>query len=207
MKYQNRELAQKLKINLAKWKRWSREFLPPDPVAGMQCGFAREYNPEEAFSVYFGGHLVSILKFSIPDAKVIVNDLLPWFYKRGFFPLKDWKDKRKEDPVEYWAMDIKQGEHGFMYEAKGNIFFDSLDRNTEKVFQVTYIIERILPPGEKGTYFLPGEHALQITHMVHDFTTGMGLDNEPPSGLSKTLFRKSKECQKKQDAYRRAFHN
>ena len=31
--YTNRELSRLFDINLATWKRWSREFLPPDPLA------------------------------------------------------------------------------------------------------------------------------------------------------------------------------
>ena len=62
--YQNRELSQKLGVKLAKWKRWSREFLPPDPLGGLQSGYARQYNLNDAFSVYLGGYLVSELKFS-----------------------------------------------------------------------------------------------------------------------------------------------
>ena len=64
--FTNRELSDKLGIKLAKWKRWSREFLPPDPLGGMQSGYARQYNPDQAFTVFLGGHLVADLKFSIP---------------------------------------------------------------------------------------------------------------------------------------------
>jgi hypothetical protein len=74
-----------LDINLSKWKRWSREFLPPDPLGGMQSGFARQYSPDGAFTVYFGGHLVADLKFTIPEAKKIVKDLHLWFSEKGFY--------------------------------------------------------------------------------------------------------------------------
>ena len=82
--YTNRELAQQLSINLAKWKRWSREFLPPDPLGGLQSGYARQYSPDDAFTVLLGGHLVSELKFTIPEAKTILADLHPWRRKKGF---------------------------------------------------------------------------------------------------------------------------
>ena len=82
--YSNRELAQKLDINLAKWKRWSREFLPPDPLGGMQSGYARQYSPDDAFTVMLGGHLVSELKFTIPEAKKILADLSQWLQDKGF---------------------------------------------------------------------------------------------------------------------------
>jgi hypothetical protein len=83
--FTNREASNRLDINLSKWKRWSREFLPPDPLGGMQSGFARQYSPDGAFTVYFGGHLVADLKFTIPEAKKIVKDLHSWFSEKGFY--------------------------------------------------------------------------------------------------------------------------
>jgi hypothetical protein len=83
--FTNRELSKRLGINLAKWKRWSREFLPPDPLGGMQSGYARQYHPDQAFTVFLGGHLVADLKFSIPEARQLMQDLRPWMSDKGFF--------------------------------------------------------------------------------------------------------------------------
>jgi len=83
--FANRELSEKLNVNLAKWKRWSREFLPPDPLGGMQSGYARQYNPDEAFTVFLGGHIVADLKFTIPEAKQMIQDLQQWFSDKGFY--------------------------------------------------------------------------------------------------------------------------
>ena len=82
--FTNRALSEKLGYNLAKWKRWSREFLPPDPLGGMQSGYARQYNPDQAFTVYLGGLLVADLKFTIPEAKQIIRDLQGWLAEKGF---------------------------------------------------------------------------------------------------------------------------
>ena len=76
--YTNKTLSSSLGTNLAKWKRWSREFLPPDPLGGMQSGYARQYTPDEAFTVYLGGHLVADLHFTIPAARQILGDLAEW---------------------------------------------------------------------------------------------------------------------------------
>ena len=83
--YTSRDLARRFKINLAKWKRWAREFLPPDPLGGMQSGYARQYHPDQAFSVLVGGHLVADHKFSIPQARRVLADLKPWMRHNGFF--------------------------------------------------------------------------------------------------------------------------
>jgi hypothetical protein len=68
--YLNRELSAMFGFKLSRWKRWSREFLPPDPLGGLQSGFARQYSLPEAFQVYLGGHLVADLKISIPETKI-----------------------------------------------------------------------------------------------------------------------------------------
>ena len=82
--YLNRELSVRLGFKLSRWKRWSREFLPPDPLGGLQSGFARQYSPAEAFQVYLGGHLVSNIKCSIPEAKIILADLKEWISAQYF---------------------------------------------------------------------------------------------------------------------------
>lgn len=95
--YSNRELSERLAIRLSKWKRWSREFLPPDPLGGIQSGYARQYAIDQAFTVFLGGYLVAELHFSIPEAKQIVQELGIWInsHKTAFVgkttekPLKD----------------------------------------------------------------------------------------------------------------------
>ncbi len=85
--HNSRQLSNKLNINLAKWKRWVREFLPPDPLGGMQSGVTRQFNTKDAFKVYLGGYLVGTLKFTIPDASTILSDLSPWLKAQGFFKI------------------------------------------------------------------------------------------------------------------------
>lgn len=86
--YNSRELSNKLNVNIAKWKRWVREFLPPDPLGGLQSGYARQFNLKEAFRVFLGGYLVSALKFTIPEARQILKDLDSWLKTEGFYALQ-----------------------------------------------------------------------------------------------------------------------
>ena len=96
--YLNRELSETLDIRLSRWKRWSREFLPPDPLGGMQSGYARQYTLEQAFTVYVGGHLVSDLKFSVHEAKQIMGDLGAWLREQsGLHLMDDNTDSHKID--------------------------------------------------------------------------------------------------------------
>lgn len=82
--FTNRELSSRLDINPARWKRWSREFLPPDPLAGRQSGYARQYYLNDAFIVYLGGHLVAALRLSIPEARRMLSDLQAWLRENGY---------------------------------------------------------------------------------------------------------------------------
>ena len=79
--FMNRELAERLGLPLSRWKRWSREFLPPDPLGGLQSGYARQYSLRDAFAVYLGGYLVAGMGFSIPEARRILQDLNGWLKK------------------------------------------------------------------------------------------------------------------------------
>lgn len=83
--YTSREISEKLEVNLARWKRWSRAFLPPDPLGGMQSGYARQYAFKDLFKVFLGGHLLSHLKLSLPESIQVLADLSPWLKKNGFF--------------------------------------------------------------------------------------------------------------------------
>ena len=83
--YTNREIANRLEINLARWKRWSRSFLPPDPLGGMQSGYARQYAFKDLCKVFLGGHLVSQLKLMIPESRQVLADLTPWLKEHGYF--------------------------------------------------------------------------------------------------------------------------
>lgn len=102
--FDSKYLSEHLKINQAKWKRWAREFLPPDPLGGFQSGFARQFSYKDAFRVFIGGHLVSGLKFTIPEARRILDDLEAWIRKQDFYGM----------PIEKQATG-SQADHIYIY--------------------------------------------------------------------------------------------
>ena len=107
--YTNKELAKRFRINLARWKRWSREFLPPDPLGGLQSGYARQYNANEAFILFLAGHLVSEMKFSICEARNILTTLHPWLLQHGFlynFSNSAQKDSQNGALIRAWQLVI-----------------------------------------------------------------------------------------------------
>ena len=81
-----RRISSSFGVKLSTWKRWSREFLPPDPTARMRSGQTRFFSPNQTFEVYLGAHLVSSLKFSIPEAREIIGLLKQWLRKNGVYP-------------------------------------------------------------------------------------------------------------------------
>jgi len=144
----NKELSQIFSINLAKWKRWSREFLPPDPLGGLQSGYARQYNIDEAFTVFLGGHLVSYLKFTIPEARQILQDLHQWLVDHEFyfdFSGNAVPGNKLDHPVQNYRIailstNIPAGNlPGLRYRARAIISSDSVDINGAPMQQERYI--------------------------------------------------------------------
>jgi len=146
--YTNKELSQIFSINLAKWKRWSREFLPPDPLGGLQSGYARQYNLDEAFTVFFGGHLVGNLKFSIPEARTILHDLHQWLVDHEFY--FDFSGNansgiKSVHPVLDYQIAIistnipEDNVAGLRYRVKAIITSDSVDYNDAPMHQERFV--------------------------------------------------------------------
>ena len=152
----NKELSKKFNVNLARLKRWSREFLPPDPLGGLQSGYARQYNPDEAFTVVLGGHLVGDLKFSIPETKQILVDLHQWLVDHDFYFYfsKTPESARNPTPaVNYYQLAIsshamrRDKACGLSYWARGIISVDSINLHGVQV-QREYFIESSIGPKE-----------------------------------------------------------
>jgi hypothetical protein len=151
--YTNRDLSGRLNINLAKWKRWSREFLPPDPLGGMQSGYARQYNFNDAFKVFLGGHLVAELRFTIPESKQILEDLRKWFLDKGFY--QDIEENAEpiqgvEKTVRSYRVEIRRtssesaGDLAFDYTIRGILSDRPFDTSGFSVREERYV-ETIMP--------------------------------------------------------------
>lgn len=130
--YTNREVSKKIEVNLARWKRWARSFLPPDPLGGMQSGYARQYTFRDLFKVFLGGHLLSHLKLSVPACRQVLADLSPWLKANGFFDLngsnKASTRKRAQDgPYRIYFCPLPptgaKGRPGFSYLIRRSVSF------------------------------------------------------------------------------------
>lgn len=106
-------LSQVLGINLAKWKRWSREFLDPDPLGGFQSGYPRQFSTKDAFRVYLGGYLVADLKFTIPETRQILSDLHVWLKKKRMYSLPVQNMKAKTESHHIYIYRLDQGKFGY----------------------------------------------------------------------------------------------
>lgn len=145
--YTNRELSEKLGINLAKWKRWSREFLPPDSLGGMQSGFARQYYFKDALNVMLGGHLVGDLHFSVYEARRIIEDLKDWLNEKGFYqsPEENLNDLASESQILKYRIFIHQqfepdkGPPIFIYKIRNVIFNQSVVHHGDEAREERYM--------------------------------------------------------------------
>jgi hypothetical protein len=164
--YTNKELSKKFNVNLARWKRWSREFLPPDPLGGLQSGYARQYNPDEAFTVVLGGHLVGDLKFSIPETKQILVDLHQWLVDHDFYFYFSKTSESAKNPtpdVNYYQLAIssrairRDNDHGLSYWARGIISVDSINLDGIRV-QREHFIESSIGPKESESLRMNAEN-------------------------------------------------
>jgi len=183
--FTSRAVSQRLKINLAKWKRWSREFLPPDPLGGMQSGYARQYHPDQAFNVYLGGLLVADLKFTIPEAKQILQDLQGWLAEKGFYFNGSGKIMRvtgEDEIVKKYILLIEGGTRkddrfDFIYTVRGIISKESVDYNGIEIRNERYTQTPIdLRPETPSTRGMNIVKMLKITDILDDFANLMGLD-------------------------------
>ena len=163
--YTNKELSKKFNVNLARWKRWSREFLPPDPLGGLQSGYARQYNPDEAFTVVLGGHLVGDLKFSISETKQILVDLHQWLVDHDFyfyFSKTSGSAKNSAPDINYYQLTISSGairrdnDCGLSYWARGIISVDIINLHGVRVRR-EHFIEASIGPKESESSRLNAE--------------------------------------------------
>jgi hypothetical protein len=192
--FTNRELSKQLGINLAKWKRWSREFLPPDPLGGMQSGYARQYHPDQAFTVYLGGHLVGDLKFAIPEARQMMQDLKPWLSDKGFFfEPKGYlvSDKGVEALVQKYIIYIRR-EKGtdnrfkFNYTARGIISNEPVLHKGFDIMKKLYVETSVNSEAENiSDVDMNVVKRLNITGILNDFVDAVGLDRTRYPALSK----------------------
>jgi hypothetical protein len=160
--FTNKKLAQTFGIKLAKWKRWSREFLPPDPLGGLQSGYARQYNLDEAFSVFLGGHLVGDLKFTIPESRQILHDLSQWLLDHGFY--FDYSgnanpENKSVHPVKNYRIAIIRAKKPDLsspvtrYQVKATIASDSVDFNGIQMRQERFMESSIRSPEKEAAPF------------------------------------------------------
>ena len=184
--YSNRELSQKLEINLARFKRWSREFLPPDPLGGMQSGYARQYSIDNAFTVYLGGHLVGELKYTISEAKKILEDLKKWLKendlyintKNGGKTGNDAKDLVKEYIIFILREnDLKNSSGSFSYRIRGIISNIPANYNEYRVREERYIEEYVpIDKRNKISNKIESEKMLKITKIHRYFKICLNQD-------------------------------
>ena len=176
--FTNRELSQIFSVNLAKWKRWSREFLPPDPLGGLQSGYARQYNLDEAFTVFLGGHLVGDLKFTIPESRQILHDLEQWLLDHEFYFDFSGQAKSRDDsiqPVQYYQIAVlctntpDAAISGLAYRVKATISSEPVTFNGVSMRQERYIESSIGMQTHEPEFFSRSCRIINISLLRNSF--------------------------------------
>ena len=115
--FNSKYLSDNLGINNAKWKRWSREFLQPDPLGGYQSGYARQFSYKDAFQVFFAGYMVSELKFSVSETRQMLKVINPWLRKQGFFGLPTQKSRAIQQNNHIYIAKLPSGKFAYAVRA------------------------------------------------------------------------------------------
>ncbi len=150
--YLGRDLSERLHIPLSRWKRWSREFLPPDPLGGLQSGYARQYNVRDAFAVYLAGFLVSCPGFSIPAARRILHDLNGWLKRTVVARLEAAADAGETLPAAPQQVELiivpvdDRPAPAFSYRIRTLVERSALAEEAAGIWQERYT-EQVLQPG------------------------------------------------------------
>ena len=182
--FSNRELSTGLSIPLARWKRWSREFLPPDPLGGLQSGVTRQFSVDEALIVFLGGHLVAELKTSVPDARQILKDLKPCLRDIGLFAnsrVHERFNAGSPEPITIYTLFIYRDSPDlssasrFTYALRGEISRTLQDHGGRMVYLERYIEERI-PLSAQSLPKQLSSRTLNISAMADFFVNALGLD-------------------------------
>lgn len=169
----HRELAELFKIDLLKWKRWSREFIPPDPAAGRQAGIARDLTPSEALLVFLGGRLVEWHRLRIEETRNVLRQLVPWMKTHGFLPVEHYGEAK--DAVKKWEIQIWRLPNGHYLKCKGLLLpWKVIQRETTGglVGREEYVVEH-LGPAEKPPERPDPIASLQLTENIEWFFATM----------------------------------
>ena len=169
--YDSKYLSENLRINAARWKRWAREFLPPDPLGGYQSGYARQFSYKDAFRVFLGGYLVSALRLTIPEARQVLMDLDAWMKMQGLYSLPGDARKASGRVDHVYIYDLGKG--NFSYAVRS--ITERLEADSSGVCTESFILKKIGASAdrltEEGT-----THAriIMIRKLYHDFIDAVG---------------------------------
>lgn len=159
-----RDLSQRFNVPLDTIKRWSREFLPPDPTAGRRAGRARLFDLDEALILKLARYFIRNEGYSISDSRQILNDLKPWFLATGLFPSRIGPNGLKNMFYELYIQK-KNHEDFFRYDTKKIMTKNEFEEEGgKKKFVETYILEPI--SGQEPLHGLENTKIIRISILV-----------------------------------------
>ena len=82
----NKKLSESLDLPIARVRRWTKEFLPPDLVATRRSGYSRKFSLNEGFFIYWGGTMVQQYNITYDIVRKMINVIRPWALCNGHVP-------------------------------------------------------------------------------------------------------------------------
>jgi hypothetical protein len=161
----------------------------------MQSGYTRQYSIDDAFKVFLGGHLVSTLKYTIPEAKKILHDLQKWLAGVGIYQNSGSDRINNAGPrtaVQRYIIFIRPQSSvsgqpiSFLYNIRGIIADTTVQHKAILVRQERYI-ETLIPPreNERAVSKALGMKMLNITAVLQLFVECLDIPNRHYSLLER----------------------
>lgn len=158
--FTGRELAKKMEVPFDTFKRWVREFLPPDSESGRQKGKARLFCTSEAYKIFLAKHLVGRLKLTIEESRQVLKDIWQWLMQNNLHP-----QAARLPGYDACRIEIKRCSEPmgfFSYEAINIIEKYKLDeQGLKRIFKDIYNMEKIMVP-EVGNVEIVSSYHLMI---------------------------------------------
>jgi len=137
-----RDLAERFNVPLDTAKRWSREFLPPDPTAGRGAGIARMFSADECVILFLAAYLLRNEGYGTVDTQQILEDLTPWLLAKRLLPSRTGPKGLKG---QFWELFIqkKKEEAFFRYDAKHILEKEVLKKGSKTITLEQYVLEPV----------------------------------------------------------------
>lgn len=92
----NKQLSAIMGTSLPTTRRFTNHFVGGDPRAPLQGGKSRFVSLNKGFKIFIGARLVAEMRYTMDEAKTIIDNLYPWLEQKGLLPVSEYRAKGSE---------------------------------------------------------------------------------------------------------------